>query len=160
MNVKHKFEELFPCKTRQVLQLEGLLLLKGDLCSLTPGPQSELKPMVNQELIPKALARESLKSLFRGARSGGHRRRIDYWLFWRILLLTKQISHSSTYVKWEVTLQLVNERLLRKKKQIKLDVFRKTNSFDHAQNSSKSLSDFIYGYGESNSLAFRSFSFA
>ena len=30
MNVKHKLlRELFPCKTRQVLQLEGLLLLKG-----------------------------------------------------------------------------------------------------------------------------------
>ena len=30
MNVKHKLlRGLFPCKTRQVLQLEGLLLLKG-----------------------------------------------------------------------------------------------------------------------------------
>ena len=120
-----------------------------------PGPPSELKPMVNQELIP-ALTENHSSLYSRVLRFFGVGES-------QLVTILKEFIVNQTdptiapYAKvGEVTLRLSTKASSQEEADQKLDVLEKqirsTKTLD-----GKSLSDFIYGYGESNSLAFEAF---
>ncbi|MFQ6863306.1 MAG: molybdopterin-binding protein [Streptococcus sp.] len=154
MNVKRKLLRGYPLQNPQVLQLR-VITAQGVTYVVLPGPPSELKPMVNQELVP-ALTENHASLYSRVLRFFGVGES-------QLVTILKDFIVNQTdptiapYAKvGEVTLRLSTKASSREEADQKLDVLeeqiRSTKTLD-----GKSLSDFIYGYGESNSLALKLF---
>lgn len=148
-------EGAIPLQNPTGLAVGGVITTQGVTYVVLPGPPSELKPMVNQELVP-ALTENHASLYSRVLRFFGVGES-------QLVTILKDFIVNQTdptiapYAKvGEVTLRLSTKASSREEANQKLDVLEKqirsTKTLD-----SKSLSDFIYGYGESNSLAFETF---
>ena len=148
-------EGAIPLQNPTGLAVGGIITAQGVTYVVLPGPPSELKPMVNQELIP-ALTENHSSLYSRVLRFFGVGES-------QLVTILKEFIVNQTdptiapYAKvGEVTLRLSTKASSQEEADQKLDVLEKqirsTKTLD-----GKSLSDFIYGYGESNSLAFEAF---
>ena len=148
-------EGAIPLQNPTGLAVGGVITAQGVTYVVLPGPPSELKPMVNQELIP-ALTENHSSLYSRVLRFFGVGES-------QLVTILKEFIVNQTdptiapYAKvGEVTLRLSTKASSQEEADQKLDVLEKqirsTKTLD-----GKSLSDFIYGYGESNSLAFEAF---
>lgn len=144
-----------PLQNLTGLAVGGIITAKGVTYVVLPGPPSELKPMVNQELIP-ALTENHTTLYSRVLRFFGVGES-------QLVTILKDFIVNQTdptiapYAKvGEVTLRLSTKASSQEEANQKLDVLEKqirsTKTLD-----GKSLSDLIYGYGESNSLAYEAF---
>ena len=144
-----------PLQNLTGLAVGGIITAKGVTYVVLPGPPSELKPMVNQELIP-ALTENHTTLYSRVLRFFGVGES-------QLVTILKDFIVNQTdptiapYAKvGEVTLRLSTKASSQEEADQKLDVLEKqirsTKTLD-----GKSLSDLIYGYGESNSLAYEAF---
>ena len=131
-----------PLQNLTGLAVGGIITAQGVTYVVLPGPPSELKPMVNQELIP-ALTENHTTLYSRVLRFFGVGES-------QLVTILKDAKVG------EVTLRLSTKASSQEEADRKLDVLeeqiRSTKTLD-----GKSLSDLIYGYGESNSLAYEVF---
>ena len=143
-------EGAVPLQNLTGLAVGGIITVEGVTYVVLPGPPSELKPMVNQELIP-ALTENHTTLYSRVLRFFGVGES-------QLVTIINQTDPSiAPYAKvGEVILRLSTKASSQEEADRKLDVLeeqiRSTKTLD-----GKSLSDLIYGYGESNSLAYEVF---
>ena len=133
----------------------GIITVEGVTYVVLPGPPSELKPMVNQELIP-ALTENHTTLYSRVLRFFGVGESQLVTII-KDLIVNQTDPTIAPYAKvGEVILRLSTKASSQEEADRKLDVLeeqiRSTKTLD-----GKSLSDLIYGYGESNSLAYEVF---
>lgn len=144
-----------PLQNPAGLAVGGVIESNGVTYVVLPGPPSELKPMVNQELIP-LLTRNHSQLYSRVLRFFG------IGESQLVTVLADQIAQQTDptiapYAKTgEVTLRLSTKALSSAEADQKLDrlekQIRQKKTLD-----GQALSDFIYGYGEDNSLAHEAF---
>lgn len=144
-----------PLQNLTGLAVGGNITAKGVIYVVLPGPPSELKPMVNQELIP-ALKKSHTTLYSRVLRFFGVGESQLVTIL-KDLIVNQTDPTIAPYAKvGEVTLRLSTKASSQEEADQKLDVLEKqirsTKTLD-----GKSLSDLIYGYGESNSLAYEAF---
>ncbi|GAA0058412.1 putative competence-damage inducible protein [Streptococcus canis] len=144
-----------PLQNKTGLAVGGLITVDDVTYVVLPGPPSELKPMVNQELVP-FLAHQSSKLYSKVLRFFG------IGESQLVTILSDFIENQTDptiapYAKTgEVTLRLstkAKDQTLADKKLAQLEaqlLSRKTPD-------NQPLSDFLYGYGEDNSLARETF---
>ena len=148
-------EGAIPLQNPTGLAVGGIITAQGVTYVVLPGPPSELKPMVNQELIP-ALT-ENHSSLYSRVLRFFGVGESQLVTILKDFIVNQTDPTIAPYAKvGEVTLRLSTKASSQEEADQKLDVLEKqirsTKTLD-----GKSLSDFIYGYGESNSLAFEAF---
>ncbi|MFR3960244.1 MAG: competence/damage-inducible protein A [Streptococcus salivarius] len=148
-------EGAIPLQNPTGLAVGGIITAQGVTYVVLPGPPSELKPMVNQELIP-ALT-ENHSSLYSRVLRFFGVGESQLVTILKDFIINQTDPTIAPYAKvGEVTLRLSTKASSQEEADRKLDVLEKqirsTKTLD-----GKSLSDFIYGYGESNSLAFEAF---
>ena len=141
-----------PLQNLTGLAVGGIITAKGVTYVVLPGPPSELKPMVNQELIPEN--HTTLYSRVLRFFGVGESQLVTIL---KELIVNQTDPTIAPYAKvGEVTLRLSTKASSQEEADQKLDVLEKqirsTKTLD-----GKSLSEFIYGYGESNSLAYEAF---
>ncbi len=130
-------EGAIPLQNPTGLAVGGIITAQGVTYVVLPGPPSELKPMVNQELIP-ALT-ENHSSLYSRVLRFFGVGESQLVTILKDFIVNQTDPTIAPYAKvGEVTLRLSTKA--------------SSQTLD-----GKSLSDFIYGYGESNSLAFEAF---
>ena len=144
-----------PLQNLTGLAVGGIITAQGVTYVVLPGPPSELKPMVNQELIP-ALTENHTTLYSRVLRFFGVGESQLVTIL-KDLIVNQTDPTIAPYAKvGEVTLRLSTKASSQEEADRKLDVLeeqiRSTKTLD-----GKSLSDLIYGYGESNSLAYEVF---
>lgn len=144
-----------PLQNLTGLAVGGIITAKGVTYVVLPGPPSELKPMVSQELIP-ALTENHTTLYSRVLRFFGVGESQLVTIL-KDLIVNQTDPTIAPYAKvGEVTLRLSTKASSQEEADQKLDVLEKqirsTKTLD-----GKSLSDLIYGYGESNSLAYEAF---
>jgi len=147
-------EGAVPLQNLTGLAVGGIITVEGVTYVVLPGPPSELKPMVNQELIP-ALTENHTTLYSRVLRFFGVGE--SQLVTIKDLIVNQTDPTIAPYAKvGEVTLRLSTKASSQEEADRKLDVLeeqiRSTKTLD-----GKSLSDLIYGYGESNSLAYEVF---
>lgn len=148
-------EGSLPLQNPTGLAVGGIVEADGVTYVVLPGPPSELKPMVNQELIPN-LTQNHSKLYSRVIRFFG------IGESQLVTVLAEQIAQQTDptiapYAKvGEVTLRLSTKAGSSEEAKQKLDDvenhIRQAKTLD-----GQNLSDFIYGYGEDNSLAQETF---
>lgn len=148
-------EGSLPLQNPTGLAVGGIVETDGVTYVVLPGPPSELKPMVNQELIPN-LTQNHSKLYSRVIRFFG------IGESQLVTVLAEQIAQQTDptiapYAKvGEVTLRLSTKAGSSEEANEKLDDvenhIRQAKTLD-----GHNLSDFIYGYGEDNSLAHETF---
>ena len=148
-------EGAVPLQNLTGLAVGGIITVEGVTYVVLPGPPSELKPMVNQELIP-ALTENHTTLYSRVLRFFGVGESQLVTII-KDLIVNQTDPTIAPYAKvGEVTLRLSTKASSQEEADRKLDVLeeqiRSTKTLD-----GKSLSDLIYGYGESNSLAYEVF---
>ncbi|MEK4983846.1 competence/damage-inducible protein A [Streptococcus sp. FSL L8-0526] len=148
-------EGAVPLQNLTGLAVGGIITVKGVTYVVLPGPPSELKPMVNQELIP-ALTENHTTLYSRVLRFFGVGESQLVTII-KDLIINQTDPTIAPYARvGEVTLRLSTKASSQEEADRKLDVLeeqiRSTKTLD-----GKSLSDLIYGYGESNSLAYEVF---
>ena len=133
-------EGAVPLQNLTGLAVGGIITVEGVTYVVLPGPPSELKPMVNQELIP-ALTENHTTLYSRVLRFFGVGESQLVTII-KDLIVNQTDPTIAPYAKvGEVTLRLSTKASSQEEADRKLDV----------------LSDLIYGYGESNSLAYEVF---
>ena len=148
-------EGAVPLQNLTGLAVGGIITVEGVTYVVLPGPPSELKPMVNQELIP-ALTENHTTLYSRVLRFFGVGESQLVTII-KDLIVNQTDPTIAPYAKvGEVILRLSTKASSQEEADRKLDVLeeqiRSTKTLD-----GKSLSDLIYGYGESNSLAYEVF---
>lgn len=148
-------EGAVPLQNLTGLAVGGIITVEGVTYVVLPGPPSELKPMVNRELIP-ALTENHTTLYSRVLRFFGVGESQLVTII-KDLIVNQTDPTIAPYAKvGEVTLRLSTKASSQEEADRKLDVLeeqiRSTKTLD-----GKSLSDLIYGYGESNSLAYEVF---
>ncbi|MGT2935586.1 competence/damage-inducible protein A [Streptococcus castoreus] len=139
-----------PLQNRVGLAVGGLITINGVTYVVLPGPPSELKPMVNNELLP-LLSKYHTKLYSRVLRFFGIGES-------QLVTVLSDIIENQTdptiapYAKiGEVTLRLstkAENQILANKKLDRLE----TQLLSRKTPKHQPLSDFLYGYGEDNSL--------
>ena len=148
-------EGAHPLQNPTGLAVGGLIEVDGVTYVVLPGPPSELKPMVNQELVP-ALTQNHSKLYSRVLRFFG------IGESQLVTVLTDHINQQTDptiapYAKiGEVTLRLSTKSSSSEEANQKLDTLEELIRQQKTLDGQK-LSDFIYGYGEDNSLAQETF---
>lgn len=140
-----------PLQNLTGLAVGGLIEVDGVTYIVLPGPPSELKPMVNQKLLP-LLTQDHAQLYSRVLRFFGIGES-------QLVTVLSDVIDNQTdptiapYAKTgEVTLRLSTKAQTQQEADLKLDkmeqAIRQVQTLD-----GQSLSDLIYGYGENNSLA-------
>ena len=132
------------------LAVGGLLEADGVTYVVLPGPPSELKPMVNNELVPILSTGQKLYSRVLRFFGIGESQLVT--------ILSEMIDQQSDptiapYAKTgEVTLRLSTKALSQAEADTKFDAVEK-EILSHKTFEDQSLSEIFYGYGDDNSLA-------
>ena len=139
-----------PLQNRTGLAVGGLITVDGVTYVVLPGPPSELKPMVNEQLVPLLATGEKLYS-----------RVLRFFGIGESQLVTvlADVIDSQTdptlapYAKTgEVTLRLSTKASSQEQADQKLDQLEQV-ILQHETLDGQSLSQLFYGYGDDNSLA-------
>ena len=132
------------------LAVGGLLEVDGVTYVVLPGPPSELKPMVNNELVPLLSTGQKLYSRVLRFFGIGESQLVT--------ILAEMIDQQSDptiapYAKTgEVTLRLSTKALSQAEADAKFEAVEKS-ILAHQSFEGQSLSEIFYGYGDDNSLA-------
>lgn len=139
-----------PLQNRTGLAVGGLIEVNGVTYVVLPGPPSELKPMVNEQLVPHLTTGEELFSRVLRFFGIGESQLVTILAD----IIEKQSDPTvAPYAKTgEVTLRLSTKAKDQASADAKLDVLEKEilsrHTLDH-----QPLQELFYGYGDDNSLA-------
>ena len=139
-----------PLQNRTGLAVGGLITVDGVTYVVLPGPPSELKPMVNEQLVPHLTTGEQLFSRVLRFFGIGESQLVTILAD----LIDQQTDPTlAPYAKTgEVTLRLSTKAVSQEKADRVLDILE-NQILDRQTFDGHSLGDICYGYGEETSLA-------